>query len=206
MRRALGFIAVLGGLCSVAPAAGAQSNSGAVVVSGLDQKWTVSCTAVISGGSCAAGPVQAAVVTSPPGVWPTLPGSAWISATPSGTEPGQRTADGAHNYDFVYSQSFAALGSSTMMRAWTDNAFSGYSLNGGAETLLGAGTGSFSGGTPFTLMLGPGTTSVQLYSYGDGTTDGVDVAFSSVPEPGSMALLGTGLVGLAPMVRRRRRA
>ena len=47
-------------------------------------------------------------------------------------------------------------------------------------------------------------------SYDDGSADNLSFviagASSTVPEPGSLALLGTGLIGLAPVVRRKLRA
>lgn len=168
-------------LAALARPLAAQSNSGAVTSGGIDQKWSVTCTPTISGGSCYSG--QAYVVTTPPAPWPTLPGSAWISTSASGSTTGAKTANGANNYAYVFSQSFSSLSSPMTLTAWSDNSFGGYSLNGGSETTVPGGTGAFNSGTPFTLFLAPGTTSVQLYTYGDGTTDGLDVRFTTTPEP-----------------------
>ncbi len=57
-----------------------------------------------------------------------------------------------------------------------------------------------------TLIFNGPITSVSWYAAPTENWHGFTVgANSTVPEPGSMALLGTGLIGLAPVLRRRRK-
>jgi len=182
----------------------AQVNSGAGSGGvGTDANWSVSWTGLASGSAA-----QAFVVTSPPSAWPnTAPNSYWISSNATASLS-PNTSDNAHNYDYIFSQTFSsALTSPMTMSVWTDNFFHAIGMNGNASSgvTLDVPPGDFAAGSPRSFFLPTGTTSVQLYTYGDGTTDGVNVQFSSVPEPSSMALLGTGLIGLVPMIRRKRK-
>jgi hypothetical protein len=183
----------------------AQANSGASTVAGADQNWNVTWTGFTTG----AGP--AFVVTNPPSPWPvTTPNSYWISSNPTASlQP--NTADNSQNYTYSFTQSFTSGSTSPIqMTVWTDNFFKSFTFNGATVTVspLAPSPGDFAQPTPRVFTLNPtaGSNTLELTTYGDGTTDGVNVQFSSVPEPSSMALLGTGLFGLVPMIRRRRKS
>jgi hypothetical protein len=185
----------------------AQVNTGvgADPTTHIDANWMVgannTATGVYTQGN-------AVVVQSPPSAWPnTAPNSFWISSNATGTLPGG-IGDGSPRVNYGYRTIFTSSTDPIQMTVWTDNVFNWFTLDGTAFSALQTGQPS----TPFgaqTFVLNPTTSgehTLILQTVGDGATDGINVQFSSVPEPSSMALLGTGLIGLIPMVRRRRKS
>ena len=160
-------------------------------------------------GATSTGQGQAYVVQDPPSPpWAnTAPTSFWIGANTTGSLA-DGVGDGQQRYSYGYKTIFTSGTDPILMTVRTDNVFTWFTLDGTAFN--GAQTGQPS--TPFgpqVFTLNPttsGTHTLILQATGDGVTDGINVQFSSVPEPSSIALLGTGLFGLVPMIKRRRKA
>jgi hypothetical protein len=81
-------------------------------------------------------------------------------------------------------------------------------ING--AVVAGAGCDQYNMSNEFTVSnLAPGPNTVEFNWTGNGITDGVMIHVTSqtqVPEPATLGMVATGLVGMMGVARRRRRA
>ena len=186
----------------------AQANTGAGISPGAsDPNWSVSWAGINS--SLSSGSGQAVEVVAPPGAWVnTAPNSFWVSTNSSASLAGG-AGDNVERYNYIWTGDFNSTSTSPVqMTVWTDNFFHSFTFNGVTTTVDPvASPGDFNQPAGRVFMLDPhaGGNTLAFSTTGDGQTDAINVSFTSTPEPSSMALLGTGLIGLVPMIRRKRK-
>jgi hypothetical protein len=193
----------------------AFSSTGLGAVGSVDTHWTITTEPAGTAPSS----TSAIVSDGIPGAWVTPPGSThWDGPTAEGTtsEPA-----GTYIYTTTFTLTAAQAASASLVGGWASDNESSILLNGNNTGFFNTYASSYPSLTSFDITSGF-VTGVNTLSFvitngnvDTGGTDGagptgllvVDTApVPSVPEPSSIALLGTGLLSVAGFARRKFRS